>query len=67
MAGNYNLRKHTKRRCTVVVDFEPDFTDNDLAKMAAWCEQNKCGRRTAYNMFAFRTRKEMMLFTLRWS
>lgn len=41
--------------------------EQDLNLMSAWCEENKCGHRTAYNEFKFRNKDQMVLFILRWS
>ena len=32
-----------------------------------WCEDNKCGKRTSYDMFEFPNEQAAMLFRLRWS
>ena len=32
-----------------------------------WCVQNRCGVRTAFDMFKFRNEKEIAIFLLRWS
>jgi len=36
-------------------------------EMAQWCEDNKCGKRTSYDMFEFPDEQAAMLFRLRWS
>jgi hypothetical protein len=36
-------------------------------EMAQWCEDNKCGKRTSYDMFEFPNEQAAMLFRLRWS
>ena len=71
----YTLRRHNRRGCTVVVEFDQSKMDRlvlgdqfqILTDMITWCEQNNCGRRISYDMFTFKNRKEMMLFMLRWS
>lgn len=35
--------------------------------MQSWCEETRCGRRTAYNIFEFKTEAERTMFTVRWS
>ena len=41
--------------------------EEDFVEIANWCDENHCGRRTAYHMFQFRNEKEMTVFLLRWS
>lgn len=41
--------------------------DQFLNSMEEWCKTTVCGRRTAWDMFAFRTKKEMAMFALRWT
>ena len=77
MSKFYHFTKHERRRCTLRVHFLEEgwaqvhdynyMIEDELTKMVKWCEQNSCGRRTAYDMFAFRTLKEMSMFLLRWS
>ena len=38
-----------------------------IAPIVEWCQQNNCGRRTAYNMFQFRNAKQVTMFLLRWN
>jgi hypothetical protein len=35
--------------------------------MQLWCEEAQCGRRTAYDIFEFKTEAERTMFTVRWS
>jgi hypothetical protein len=35
--------------------------------MQSWCEETQCGRRTAYDIFEFKTEAERTMFTLKWS
>ena len=31
-----------------------------------WCEENRCGKRLAFNMFAFKNEAEVTAFMLKW-
>ena len=75
---DYLLVQHPKRKATIHVmpadhiDVWDDllwhyFIEDLLTDMEAWCKTTACGRRTAYDMFAFKTKKEMALFALKWS
>lgn len=58
---NYNIDEHW-------VNTFADLTEGqELALMAEWCEENKCGHRTSYNEFKFRNKDQMIMFILRWS
>lgn len=35
--------------------------------IAEWCLKNKCGKRTSYDTFKFRNRKQITMFLLRWA
>jgi len=37
-----------------------------VERIAEWCYNNRCGRRTSYDTFKFRSRKQITLFLLRW-
>lgn len=37
-----------------------------VERIAEWCYNNRCGRRTSYDTFKFRNRKQITLFLLRW-
>ena len=39
---------------------------DDLDPIQAWCVENRCGRRTAFEMFKFRNEQEVTMFMLRW-
>ena len=41
--------------------------DAALRTVQDWSEQNKCGRRTAYNVWKFKTEDDMTFFLLRWA
>lgn len=38
-----------------------------MEAMQSWCEETGCGRRTAYDIFEFKTEAERTMFTLKWS
>jgi hypothetical protein len=40
--------------------------DTLIEKMANWIKDNK-GRRTAWNIFEFKTKNDALLFIMRWS
>lgn len=41
--------------------------DEHIAEIVRWSEVTKCGRRMAYNMWQFKTDRDMTAFVLRWS
>jgi len=41
--------------------------DEHIAAIVLWCEATKCGRRMAYNMWQFKTDRDMTAFALRWT
>lgn len=41
-------------------------TDEYFDEITAWCDENRCGRRTAYNMWQFKNEKSVTMFLLRW-
>jgi len=41
--------------------------EEHITPIVEWCQQNNCGRRTAYNMFQFRNAKQVTMFLLRWN
>lgn len=47
---------------------KPVFFDPDsyFIEISQWCEDNNCGRRTAYNQFKFKNRKQLNWFLLKW-
>lgn len=38
-----------------------------LDPIQEWCVANKCGRRLSFEMFKFRSEKEIAMFLLKWS
>ena len=41
--------------------------DAALRAVQQWSELNKCGRRTAYNVWKFKNEDDMTFFLLRWA
>lgn len=42
-------------------------SEHDIDPVQEWCEQNNCGKRTSFDTFRFRNKREMTMFLLRWS
>ena len=40
---------------------------DDLGPVQDWCVQNRCGSRTSFEIFRFRTEQEVIMFLLKWS
>jgi hypothetical protein len=40
--------------------------EQDMNPIQAWCEDNKCGIRTSFDTFQFKSNAEMTMFLLRW-
>jgi hypothetical protein len=38
-----------------------------LDPVQAWCEENKCGKRTSFRKFRFHSEEQMTMFLLKWS
>lgn len=43
------------------------FREDEITQITKWCEETGCGRRTAYNQFRFKNRKQLNWFLLRWN
>jgi len=43
------------------------MSEEDMVLIQEWCVQNNCGKRTSFDTFQFKSRKEMTMFLLRWS
>lgn len=63
----------TARRCSLAarVEVQPrgwevGINERDMEPIQAWCQENHCGRRTSFDTFQFRNKKEMTMFLLRW-
>lgn len=40
--------------------------DYDMDPIQNWCVENRCGVRTSFDTFKFRTEDELAFFLLRW-
>lgn len=40
--------------------------EEDLSLVQQWCERNKCGIRSNFGMFKFKSQKEITMFLLVW-
>jgi hypothetical protein len=47
--------------------WEVGLTEAEMDAVHEWCKEHKCGRRTSFDTFQFRSKKEMTMFLLRWS
>ena len=47
--------------------WEFGVTDGDMEQVQEWCEEHNCGKRTSFDTFRFRNRKEITMFLLRWA
>ena len=47
--------------------YEVGLRESDFIPIQEWCGQTKCGRRTSFDKFKFRTEKEKLMFLLKWS
>jgi hypothetical protein len=46
--------------------WEVGFSEPEMVKIQEWCESHNCGRRTGFDIFQFKNKKEMTMFLLRW-
>lgn len=47
--------------------FVTGLNEEDMIPIQTWCEEHHCGRRTSFDTFRFRNKKEITVFLLRWS
>lgn len=74
MAKHY-LYPMTKRCGVRVTMADPDGPPVDaeappeslMEAIQFWCQETRCGRRTAYDIFEFKSEAERTMFTVRWS
>ena len=74
MSKVYAIEPDPRRRLAVriLVDefiFDQDGSPNldyHIDEMIKWCRDNHCGYRIAYDMFAFKSQKELSMFLLKW-
>lgn len=43
------------------------LSEEHIDPIQQWCQDNHCGLRISFDMFKFKTPKEMTTFLLRWS
>jgi hypothetical protein len=41
-------------------------SDEQLDDIQKWCQEHNCGRRTSYDQFQFKNKKQITVFLLRW-
>lgn len=46
--------------------WEVGLTETEMNAVHDWCEEHHCGRRTSFDTFQFKNKKEMTMFLLRW-
>jgi hypothetical protein len=63
----------TARRCSLSarVEVQPrgwevGISEADMWPIHEWCLKNHCGRRTSFDTFQFKNKKEMTMFLLKW-
>ena len=47
--------------------FELGIKESDMDPIQKWCEDSNCGKRISFDMFQFKTDKQITMFLLRWS
>ena len=40
--------------------------EQDIDPIQKWCEEHNCGKRTSFDQFKFRNKKELTMFLLVW-
>lgn len=46
--------------------WEVGINEQDIDPIQQWCEEHNCGKRTSFDTFQFKTKKEKTMFLLRW-
>ena len=41
--------------------------EKDIEPIQQWCQDHNCGKRLSFDIFQFKSKKEMTMFLLRWS
>ena len=41
-------------------------SEEDMLMVTKWCEEHECRKRMSYDMFQFKTRKDLEFFMLKW-
>lgn len=47
--------------------FERGINESDMVPIQAWAEECNCGKRTEFNVWQFKSKKQITMFMLRWS
>lgn len=47
--------------------FEIGIKESDMDPIQKWCQDSNCGKRISFDMFQFKTDKQITMFLLRWS
>jgi hypothetical protein len=47
--------------------WEVGLTQAEMDAVHEWCQAHNCGKRTSFDTFQFRSKKEMTMFLLKWS
>lgn len=42
-------------------------SEEDMVSVADWCREHECGTRMSYDMFEFKSQKDLEFFMLKWS
>jgi hypothetical protein len=46
--------------------WEVGLTEAEMDAVHEWCREHNCGKRTSFDTFQFRSKKEMTMFLLKW-
>jgi len=46
--------------------WEVGLTEAEMDAVHEWCQEHNCGKRTSFDTFQFRSKKEMTMFLLKW-
>jgi hypothetical protein len=49
-----------------VNEFSTGLSEGDMDPIQQWCEEHHCGRRTSFDTFRFKNKKQITMFLLRW-
>ena len=65
------VQSERRLRLTARIEVQPrgrevGLTELDLDTVHEWCQSHNCGRRTSFDTFQFKNKKEMAMFLLRW-
>jgi hypothetical protein len=47
--------------------FEMGLKESDMDPIQKWCQDSNCGKRISFDMFQFKTDKQITMFLLKWS